>query len=88
MCTRVATGEWQDKRLPSLEGLKVEREVALMGDRPLVRLRVRFANETEEGKFLHYWFQNIGSAGGSVPRDRIFRPGTEALDPEIGDVTQ
>jgi len=81
---RVAEGKWQQQETPSLQGLRIEREVALLGDRPLIRLRIRIVNDTDSGKLIHYWLQNIASAAGDCGRDRFFRPGTEALDPQKG----
>ena len=81
---RVAAGTWQNQDTPSLRGLSIEREVALLEDKPLIRLRVRIVNDTDSGKLIHYWLQNIACAAGEPERDRFFRPGTEALDPEKG----
>jgi len=86
-CTCVAAGKWHQQQEPSLAGLRIERDIALVGEKPLIRLRVRFVNETDEGKLVHYWLQNVCSAAGNVERDRFFRPGPEAFAPLAGDTS-
>jgi len=83
-CVRKAGGTWQGKSEPSLAGLVLQRDITLMGDRPLVRIDVRFHNPTDTGKFVAYWFQSIGTSAGRRDRDRAFRPGTGMIDRAAG----
>jgi len=83
-CVRTAAGKWQAQSEPSLAGLVLQRDITLVGDRPVVRIDVRFHNPTDTGKFVAYWFQSIGTSAGRRDRDRFFRPGTGMIDRAAG----
>jgi len=64
----------QDKGVPQIAGILLEKTITLKRGDPTVYVVVSLTNKTAQGKFVGYWMQNVCWLGGDKEGDIYFRP--------------
>jgi uncharacterized membrane protein len=64
----------QDKGVPQVAGIQVEKTISLREGSKVVRDSVRLTNTNQDGRSVGYWLQNVAWLGGDAKEDLYFRP--------------
>ncbi|MDD5705690.1 MAG: glutamine amidotransferase [Kiritimatiellae bacterium] len=69
----------QDKGIPQVAGLLLEKTITLKENNPAVNVAVTLTNTTSAGKYFGYWAQNICWLGGDKADDQYFMPSKRGI---------
>ncbi|HEY3397599.1 MAG TPA: glutamine amidotransferase [Armatimonadota bacterium] len=69
----------QDKGVPQVAGILVEKTISLREGSKVVRDSVRLTNTNKDGRSVGYWMQNVAWLGGDSKTDLYFRPSKRGI---------